>query len=283
MHVMIARFAAFLLVLIVGLPSTAMARTGPVELRTPDGKRVWVYLPNTWDRGTKFPCVVVPPAGSRLFHGMSLGAGDRSEHLPYVVAGFAVVSFDISGPWSDEATPAAQAEAIRTFMKADLGVKDALEALQIATTKYPEIDRTRVYIAGHSSAATLALQVAAASDQFRGCIAYAPTTNLEEEFKPETLKTLEPFAPGISAALVKGSPSNQVAAYRCPIFLFHAEDDRSVPVASILAFKNALLRNGKSVEQVTVPSGGHYDSMIKQGIPKGLAWLKALDAQAPKR
>jgi dipeptidyl aminopeptidase/acylaminoacyl peptidase len=283
MHLMIARFAAFLLGLIAVFPSTGVARTAQVELRTPDGKRVWVYLPTTWDRGTKFPCVVVPPAGSRLFHGMSLGAGDRSEHLPYVVAGFAVVSFDISGPWSDQAPPAAQAEAIRTFMKAELGVKDALEALQIATTKYPEIDRTRIYIAGHSSAATLALQVAAASDQFRGCVAYAPTTNLEESFGPETLKTLEAFAPGLSAALVKGSPSNQVAAYRCPILLFHAEDDRSVPVASILAFKNALLRNGKSVEQVTVPSGGHYDSMIKQGIPKGLAWLKALEAQAPKR
>jgi hypothetical protein len=38
---------------------------------------------------------------------------------------------------------------------------------------------------------------------------------------------------------------------------------------------------GKSVTLVVVPSGGHYDSMIREGIPRGIAWL--LELAGPPR
>ena len=48
------------------------------------------------------------------------------------------------------------------------------------------------------------------------------------------------------------------------------------------AYRDALRAHGTTVEYVTVPTGGHYDSMIKQGQPKAIAWIKALDQKQPK-
>ena len=60
-------------------------------------------------------------------------------------------------------------------MKARFGVSDGLTALDAALAKYPQIDPKRVYVAGHSSAGTLALQLAAAApDRLKACVAFAP-------------------------------------------------------------------------------------------------------------
>jgi hypothetical protein len=37
---------------------------------------------------------------------------------------------------------------------------------------------------------------------------------------------------------------------------------------------------GKPVTLVIVRSGGHYDSMIRGGIPRGIAWLQELTGRA---
>src|SRR5262245_43535413 len=71
-----------------------------VTLRSRNGSsRIWIYLPEE-PTGRKLPCVLIAPAGSRLFHGMSLGQGSVAEHLPYVRAGFVVVAYDIDGDTS---------------------------------------------------------------------------------------------------------------------------------------------------------------------------------------
>src|SRR5262245_35182109 len=70
----------------------------PIELQTARGNQVWIYLPMGASTNTPLACVLVPPAGTPLFHGGRLSEEDRAEHLPYVTAGFAVVAFDLSGP-----------------------------------------------------------------------------------------------------------------------------------------------------------------------------------------
>jgi dipeptidyl aminopeptidase/acylaminoacyl peptidase len=273
--------------LILLLPSTRAAQDSPskvssIELHSKSGGRVWVYLPQSTPPDTKLGCVLVPPAGSRLFHGMSLGDGDRVEHVPYVAAGFAVVSFDISGPWPDTGGDAALQKAIKEFANAKCGVTDALNALQSALDKYPQIDPNRIFVAGHSSAATLALQIAVASPRVKGCIAFAPITEVEKRIGASTIKTLDGVSPGIATLLHDLSPSNRVDALRCPVFLFHADDDSNVPTASIAAFRDALSAHNKATEFVSVASGGHYNSMIEQGIPKAITWLSAIDQKQKK-
>jgi hypothetical protein len=58
--------------------------------------------------------------------------------------------------------------------------------------------------------------------------------------------------------------------------LFTAADDTNVPSSSIVAFATELQKTNMKVHLVTVKSGGHYDSMIHQGIPAAIDWLKSL-------
>lgn len=274
-------FAAALALVLMSF-STGHAKTLPgavipAELHTPSGARVWVYLPPSAPANAKLLCVLIPPAGSRLFHGMTLGDGDKAEHLPWVAAGFAVVSFDISGPFPEEQSSDAQiTQTVTAFMKAKFSVSDGLAALDAALGKYPQIDPKRLYVAGHSSAATLALQLAAASDRFKACVAFAPIADVGEHLK-EALPMLDEAVPGFAAAIRNASPSSQADNFRCPVFLFHAADDTNVSTASVVAFKDALTAKHKVVDYVSVASGGHYDSMIQQGVPKAIAWVKTLD------
>ena len=135
---------------------------------------------------------------------------------------------------------------------------------------------------GHSSAATLALQLAeAAPDRFKACVAFAPIADVGEHLK-DALPMLDGAVPGFADTIRKASPSSQVDTLRCPVFLFHTADDANVSTASVVAFKDALLAKHKAVEYVSVPSGGHHDSMLKQGVPKAIAWVKALDQKQPK-
>ena len=161
------------------------------------------------------------------------------------------------------------------FKNADFGVKDALDALQVALATYPEIDSKRVYVAGHSSAATLALQIASGADQFRACAAYAPITDVAARLK-DSLGNFDQLVPGFSEALRRASPNNRVAAIRCPVFLFHASDDGNVLPESVRTFRDALVAQGKTVNYVLAKSGGHYQSMIREGIPRAIGWFREL-------
>ena len=103
------------------------------------------------------------------------------------------------------------------------------------------------------------------------------------EHLKETLPRLDAAVPGFAEAIRQASPSSQIDAFQCPVFLFHAADDANVTTASVVAFKDALTAKHKTVEYVSVPAGGHYDSMLKQGVPKAIAWVKALDQKPPPR
>ena len=276
-----AAFALLLMFLATGRAKTPPGPVAPVELHTASGGRVWVYLPPGIPANAKLACVLIPPAGSRLFHGMTLGDGDKAEHLPWLGAGFAVVSFDISGPVPEQPDDAQFIQAATGFMKAKFGVSDGLAALDATLAKYPQIDPKRLYVAGHSSAATLAVQLAAASERFKGCVAFAPIADVGERLK-DVLPSLDRAIPGFADAIRSASPASRVDTIQCPVFLFHAEDDTNVPTASVAAFKDALTAHHKSVDYVSVASGEHYNSMIQQGIPKAIVWVKALDRKPSK-
>ena len=81
---------------------------------------------------------------------------------------------------------------------------------------------------------------------------------------------------GLEDLTVRNAPINHESKLSCPILLFHARDDGIVPVADTEACAERLNMLGKSVTLVVVPAGGHYDSMIREGIPRGIAWLLKL-------
>jgi dienelactone hydrolase len=241
--------------------------------------RLWCYQPARPSQKTSL--VLVPPAGSTCFVGMRMGDGDRAEHYPYVRAGFTVVSFDIDGPVENQkrAADSEMFEAAKKFRDARAGLENARTALDFALAKLPGIDPERVYIAGHSSAGTLALQVAEHEPRIKGCVAYAAVIDLVSRLAKVT-HLLDHALPGYAEFLRLSSPKTQGDKLKCPLFLFAAMDDTNVSARESIDFAAQLKATNSQVTLVTTPQGGHYGSMIKEGMPTGIHWIRALEARS---
>ena len=244
--------------------------------------QVHLYLPAGQHVRHSLPCVFVAPAGSRLFHGMNLGEGDMPEHLPYVQAGFAVCAYELSGsiPPATAGALSAMAESARQFMAVNGGVANAKIAIDYVLSTVPEVNPAELFAAGHSSAAVVALDVAAADHRIHAVAAYAPAADVRKRLS-RALPELDELNPGFADFVGRISPLERASDFSCPIFLFHADDDANVPFADNQAFADALLAAGKNAHFVRVPHGGHYQSMIDQGIPGGIAFFKSLCAIPP--
>ncbi|MGC4046367.1 MAG: alpha/beta fold hydrolase [Armatimonas sp.] len=254
-----------------------------VPLPRTDGRKskLWVYLPEKRPANQKLPCVLIAGAGSSLFWGMGLGDGDRPEHLPYVREGFAVVAYELDGAVSEKQGNKEVIQGAKDFQHARFGIINAQVAMQYATTRLP-VDPKRVYVAGHSSAATLALQIATSDLKgISACIAYAPCVDLKTRIG-EPIRQVDRFVPGIESNLLALSPDQNVMRIRMPTFVFHARDDSNLPFAVTEHYARALQVQNPLNAFVAADSGDHYDSMIEKGVPAGIRWLKGIDAKLAK-
>jgi len=228
--------------------------------------RVWFYTPT--DAEGSLPLVVVGPAGSDMRTGMALTDGDRPEHLPYVRQGFAVVSFDIDGY---PASPLEHGSAVDAYEAADNGVANARAALRWALQHEPRIDRDRVYAAGHSSAATVALDFAAHEPQIRAVAAFAPVPDLPSYFETNGA----PMGPAARTHAEAHSPVHLADRIEVPVFLFQSSADAGLDAAGMDRLWAALPDNASS-RRVRVDQGGHYESMIEAGVPAAIEWMQGL-------
>ena len=242
--------------------------------------KLWLYLPSGALAGGSLPCVMITGAGSNLLSGAEIGEGSRPEHLPYVREGFAVLAYELDGN-TDGDSDAEMRRGYDQFRAAQAGLVNARIALEFLLAKVPAVDRSRIFTAGHSSAGTLSLLFAEHEPRLAGSIAYAPAIDLEARFGSFTLIALGGKLPGLRDFVLKHSPKNHEAGYSAPVFLFHAEDDSNVPIATSRASVDRLKSLGKSVTLEAVPTGDHYDSMIQQGIPRAIAWLKSRAGNPP--
>jgi hypothetical protein len=69
--------------------------------------------------------------------------------------------------------------------------------------------------------------------------------------------------------------------FSCPVFVVHADDDPNpnCTLPDNQAFADAMRAAKKDITIQRVASGGHYMSMLKEGIPAGIAFLKAHGAK----
>ena len=260
------------------------------EVRLPGGDKpgfagkLWLYLPSGDHADQSLPCVLITAGGSNLLEGIHLSEYTRAEQLPYVRAGFAVLAYELDGALPGGATPArprclnSTRRRWRGSSRLGLGWSMRSVALQFVLKKVPQVNPRRIYTAGHSSAATTAMLFAEHEPTIRGCAAYAPAINLVKHFGAEVVQILHGAA--LDDLTVRHAPINHESKLSCPILLFHARDDGTVPVADTEACAERLNTLGKSVTLVVVPSGGHNDSMIREGIPRGIAWLLELAGPA---
>lgn len=231
---------------------------------------LWVYTPTT-PTGKKQPCVLIGPAGTTLLEGSDIGEGSMVEHVPYLLEGFVVIYFSIDGNSEAET---ADPIAYNAFVSSNAGLANARNALEFAR-KLPEVNPQQIFVAGHSSAGSLALLFAEHEKRLAGCVAYAPCVDLKKRFPGILVRTNAPQLPNLADFIVRSAPRTHELDLACPTMVFHAEDDSNVPIADSRGFVDRTKAAGKDVVLEVVPTGDHYDSMIEQGIGKGIQWMKA--------
>jgi acetyl esterase/lipase len=242
---------------------------------------LWIYLPAGRHERKSLPCVFIAPAGAAMW-GMAFVEGDRLEHVPYARVGFAVVAYEVSGgvpqPKAHTHKYAELTGPMTKFMEAEGGMVNARVAIDFALQKIPEVDPNQLFACGHSSAAIQALDLAAIDPRIRACCAYAPCTDFAKQWSSSKLSQL---IPGFSEFAKRDAPMSHVGDFNCPVFLFHADDDEN-PNCSLpdnQAFADAMRAANKDITFRRVATGGHYTSMIKQGIPAGIDFLRAHGAK----
>lgn len=243
-----------------------------------------VYLPAGDHAAKSLGCVLVAPAGTTLLHGNDMDNDDyHDETLPYVQAGYAVVFYSIDGPLNNQNNSAELAAAYKKFKAAEAGVVNGRRALEFVLAKLPQVDPQRIYSAGHSSAGTLSLLLTAKEPRIAAGIAYAPATDVESRLRVLRSKhSAQQLLPGLKDFLHESSPRNHVDKYRQPLFVFHARSDTNEPILRTNRFIQKLKDGGKKVTYSTTVRGGHYRSMINEGIPRAIAWLKQLPVEQGK-
>src|ERR1044072_3695633 len=183
-----------------------------------DAGKVWIYLPEDQKSG-KFPAVLITAAGSYLWNGTSLDEDDMPEHLPYARKGYAVIADKPPGSLDKtdlKNIPAAPLiKAISDFKASRAGLDNQQNALNYALDKVSLIDPERIFIAGHSSAATHALLAAANDPRIKAVMAYAPATDLEKRLA-KFPGAFEQDVPGFSNFIAQSSPKNNIAKIKCP-------------------------------------------------------------------
>lgn len=241
--------------------------------------RMWLYLPAETITAP-VGCVVIAVAGGTGVSGNKLSVLSRPEHVPYVRKGFVVAAYDVDGKIPKGASEPAAIAAITAFRDAHAGLDNARAALDYALSVVPSIDKKRIFAAGHSSAATLALLFAAEEPRIRAVAAYAPITDLITDLPANYQSWLASQIPGFREFLRWSSPLTHVAALRDkPVFVQHALNDKLVDVEQTERLMSALKPGHPASKMLIVPTGNHYDSMIRDGLPQGLSWLLALQAR----
>ncbi len=241
-----------------------------------------IFIPKGTNAKQSLPVVFEAPAGTNLLHGATVEYPKPfSEYIPFTEAGMITVSFSLDGPMPSMLSPdqgeiyARQlSEAYKMFSASDAGVINGSMAIDFVLEKVPEADPKRLYIWGHSSAATLALLLASKDSRISKCIAIAPATDLNarlgELLKEPSMQTL---FPDLQAFLTDSSPISYVQKLKCPVFVAHARDDDNVPFPETEKFVTSLKQAGGNVTFDARASGGHYQELIEASIPKAIEWL----------
>src|SRR5262249_46493213 len=183
----------------------------------------------------------------------------------HVRAGFAVLAYELDGalPEDSKENMQALAQSSAAFLNAQAGLINARVAIEYATTQVPSIDPKRLYAVGHSSAATLALLVAENEPRIAACVAFAPAVDVKANFPAQAQAAVVQLVPGADQFFTRFNPRERESKIACPLFLFYADDDNRF-ASQVRELGARLQAAGKQVTVSSVPSGGHYDSMINE-------------------
>jgi dienelactone hydrolase len=237
-------------------------------------QKLWVYVP-VQPKADHLPCVILAPGRDHLYYGADLIEGDKKEHLLYAQAGFVVVAFAVDGILKNDGSNDDEYNAALAFKAANGGLANARIAVNYALNQL-HVDPLRLYVAGRKSAGTLALQVAENDPRVAGCVAFTPCVDVEASLA-QAMPVLDGDIPGFGGYVKQYSPKNRIQELRCPLFLFHPNEDRYATVQAIQAF--AVRAKMFNPDVTYVATAGDDDAAFRQGIPEAVAWMKRVSAR----
>lgn len=276
----------------VGVAQVDFSKVNKGAKVPPGGRmKLRVYVPSGEHPPHSLACVLVAPAGTNMLVGNDLDdelPDDESlssdETLPYAKAGMVGIQYSLDGAHDEDAEEVVKewSKSYKAFRAAGAGTVNGRNALEFALRRLPMVDPERIFSAGHSSAGTVSLLLAANEPRLRGCIAYAPGVDVEEHVKDiRHAKGVELLFPDLGPFLKRASPMNQTPRIKPPVFLFQAKDDSKAPYASMVRFVEKLRETNLGVAFETVETGDHYQPMLDHGIPAGIRWIeKMIDSES---
>jgi len=247
---------------------------GPEQYTIPSqpgvGGEMYVLLPPGEHAPGSIPCLLAPPAGTNLMTGAHTGPYFDS-HLPYLMAGFAIMDYELDGAPEYETE---QGDATTAFIDSQAGLVNSRNVINFVLQKMPMVNPKQIFAVGHSSAGSHALLLGEHDNRIAGVVAYAAACNIPKRIPPFMARLLASKEKRLGDFLTQSSPHTHATRMNCPVLLCHAEDDSNVPVSDSREMHAALQAAGKRSELLIVPQGDHYSEMLDQCVPQGINWLK---------
>jgi dipeptidyl aminopeptidase/acylaminoacyl peptidase len=197
-----------------------------------------------------------------LHGGFSFGGEDWEMAAPYRDAGFMVVAPMLRGENG-------QAGVYSLFYD---GVDDVI-ALADFLSHRPDVDPSRIFLAGHSSGATLALLAAMASTRFRAVASFSgsPDQALFTKYgmKPEQI----PFDVADVREIEMRSPLSYAASLKAPARLFFGTKEPHFRL-STQKLAEIARAHGRDVQAIEI-EGNHFSALAAERA-QSIAFFRAL-------
>lgn len=196
------------------------------------------------------------PAVLFLHGGFAFGEGDWEMPQPYRDAGYIVMTPMLRG---ENGLPG-------SFTLFYDEIDDVLAAAD-ALAELPYVDKTQIFVAGHSAGGTLATLAAMASDKFRGAASFSGTMN-------QTInEDLSPFDTSNDLEFEMRSPVSFPGSFKCPARLYYGSQE-SFLASAIDQTARSAVRHGRDVAAESSP-GDHFTS-VPANLRKSIAFFNQL-------
>ncbi|QUW04467.1 alpha/beta hydrolase [Chloracidobacterium validum] len=151
------------------------------------------------------------------------------------------------------------------------GLYETATAAYAHLKQRPDVDPTRLFIAGHSLGGAPAIDLAARVES-AGLITLATFTTL-----PDIAAARYPMFPAHFLTRIRCPNIEKIGRVRVPVLILHAENDTTVPLAMAEALARSAFDGGnRQVMQLTLPGGNHDTTFA---LPGGDA-IRAMQAFA---
>lgn len=253
----------------LGIDSRSVGRNDQVSIYTPDP------FPST-----PMPCIFMAPSGATSFTGKLHDHGDHREFLPYVHAGYIVVTYDLDGDVNLQRASALQLrKAFLKYEKSNAGLINARNAMNFALKSFPSVDPNRLYAVGHSSSGRQALLWAGFEPRIAACAVIAPEVVMSESEERELVSAVKLMPQRFTESLQQFMPTTHQKQIRCPVLIVHGEADQTIPAASSQKFVDALNEQGNSATYVPLANQDHF-TVVENANPIAIDWLNSHPTEA---